>query len=84
MRQRCLLLLMAVLAFAPPLGAQNQPSPAGESAAASAPASDDSDAGEAASAEQGAAEAREAAGDDDFVPSEEVPPDQQVVFPVDI
>jgi hypothetical protein len=94
MRHGWLVLVLAALAISMPLSAQNEAPAAGD-----APPVDAGDAAEAeaaaaaaaaAAAEEseppGAADTRRAEDeeDDDFVPSEEILPDEQVVFPVDI
>lgn len=91
MRYRWLALLIAASGLSLPLAAQDEAPadasapPAETPAPASPPA--DAPAGDPASAAeepQGASEARRAAAQaqDDFVPTEEVPPDEEVVFPV--
>ena len=80
MRLRFCVLLFGGLLLSSPLVAQDE-APVESAAEAPAPAS----AEESAAENAGAAAARaETDDDDDFVPSEEIPPDEQVVFPVDI
>jgi len=91
MRHRKLALLIAALGFALPLAAQDEapvesPAPAAETPAAEAPpaAPPPADAEPEEQEPEGASESRRAAAEaeDDFVPTEEVPPDEEVVFPV--
>lgn len=91
MRYRWLALLIAAHGFPLPLAAQDESpaeasAPPAETSAPEAPAADAASDDPASAAEEprGAAEARRAAAEaeDDFVPTEEVPPDEEVVFPV--
>jgi hypothetical protein len=75
---------LAMLALAAPLVAQDEPEPAGDAAAADQEAAESSEADEGASGSLGASEARQAEDEDVFIPTEEVPPDDEVVFPVNI
>lgn len=89
MRQLLMLALALMFTLASRLSAQDAPAPASPPPATPAPAgaeqsapADNSPPAPASAA--GAAESRAAGADDDFIPTAEVPPDQQVVFPVDI
>ena len=80
MRLRFCVLLFGGLLLSSPLVAQDE-APVESAAEAPDPAS----AEESAAENAGAAAARaETDDEDDFVPSEEIPPDEQVEFPVDI
>ena len=80
MRLQFCVLLVGGLLLSSPLVAQDEV-PVESAAESPAPASE----AESAAAAAGAAAARaETDDEDDFVPSEEIPPDEQVVFPVDI
>jgi hypothetical protein len=78
-----LLLLVSIIAASVPVQAQEATAdssrPPADAAAGSVSDEETSEDGAA-----GAAEARRSVADDEFVPSEEIPPDEQVVFPVDI
>jgi len=84
MRLRYVLLSAAMIALVSPVRAQQDSEPADN--AGDVEAGTEAEAGDedSAAGELGAAEARQAAEEDVFIPSEEVPPDQQVTFPVDI
>jgi hypothetical protein len=81
MRLQFCVLLIGGLLLSSPLVAQDE---APVESAAEAPAPAPASAAESAAETAGAAAARAETDDDDFVPSEEIPPDEQVVFPVDI
>jgi hypothetical protein len=76
-------LLVSMIALAAPVKAQDATADSSRPPA-DATAGAGSDEGEPEDGTTGAAEARRSAADDEFVPSEEIPPDEQVVFPVDI
>jgi hypothetical protein len=91
MRHGWLALLIAALGVSLPLAAQDEApadadAPPAASPGAEAPPADTSPDEDRAEGQEprGASDARRAAAEteDDFVPTEEVPPDEEVVFPV--
>lgn len=85
MRNAWLALLIAALALALPLAAQDEAPTEAAEESADEPAPSPPDAEEDEDGPAGAADSRAAADNafEDFVPSEEVAPDEEVIFPVD-
>ena len=85
MRHRWLALIVAALGISLPLAAQDEAPPAAAAPPAQTPPAAPPSAEPAATETLGAAEARRAAVEDEdvYTPTEEVPPDEEVRFPVD-